>query len=306
MKRQLLILMMVAAFNIQSSGLVKLNSEYSDRTGNSEVFWDVPYASVSSSQVMDIYIPEGDGPFPVVVLIHGGAFKMGDKRMETRNAEVLVANGYAAVSINYRLSSEAKFPAQVHDCKVAVRFLRANASKYKLNPEKVGSWGASAGGYLSAFLGTTSGIEEFEGSDLGYVEFSSKVIASVDWFGPIDFLTMDDEAQSLGFALNTNSASSPESQLIGHAIQSVPELVKKANSTAYITSDDATFFIQAGSVDRNIPYLQSLNFFDSLKSVLGSEKVYFELLEGAGHGGPLFSSPSNLEKVMAFFDQHLK
>ncbi len=300
MKKELLMIM-IAFLCFQSSGL---SAEYS--TGTGHVFRDVPYADISSAQVMDIYIPEGDGPFAVVVLIHGGAFKMGDKRMETNNAQVLVSRGYAAVSINYRLSAEAKFPAQIHDCKAAVRFLRANASKYKLNPDKVGTWGSSAGGYLSAFLGTSYGIEEFEGRELGNGDYSSKVIASVNWFGPINFLTMDDEAQALGFVINTNSASSPESQLIGHAIQSVPDLVKKANPATYITPDDASFFIQAGSADKKIPYLQSLNFYNSLKSVLGSEKVYFELLEGAGHGGPHFTSPTNLEKVLAFFDQHLK
>jgi dipeptidyl aminopeptidase/acylaminoacyl peptidase len=117
---------------------------------------------------------------------------------------------------------------------------------------------------------------------------------------------MDEEAQALGFSINTNSASSPESQLIGTAIQSAPELVKKANPTTYITKDDAAFFIQAGSNDHNIPYTQSRNFSEALKKVLGDEKVSFELLEGAGHGGPQFSSPSNIEKVIAFFDKYLK
>lgn len=271
-----------------------------------EVFRDVAYASVSAAQKMDIYLPEGEGSFPVVVLIHGGAFKMGDKKMETSNAEALVAKGYAAASINYRLSDEAIFPAQIHDCKAAVRFLRANAAKYHLNPDKIGSWGASAGGNLSALLGTSSGVAELEGKELGNAGFSSKVIASVDWFGPINFLSMDSEAKALGFSLNTNSATSPESQLIGKAIQSVPELVKKANSAEYITPDDAAFFIQTGSMDRNIPYTQSRNFYEAVKKVLGNEKVSFELLEGAGHGGPQFSALSNIEKMIAFFDKYLK
>jgi len=274
--------------------------------GTERIFRDVSYAAISPTQVMDIYLPEGDGPFPVVVLIHGGAFKMGDKRMETRNAEALVAKGYAAASINYRLSGEAKFPAQIEDCKAAVRFLRANAAKYKLNLEKIGSWGASAGGNLSAMLGTSSGVAELEGIHLGNAGVSSKVKASVDWFGPINFLTMDEEAKSLNLSINTNSETSPESQLIGKAIQSAPELVAKANPATYITKDDAAFFIQVGSQDRNIPYLQSQKFFESLKAALGPGKVSFELLEGAGHGGPQFSSPANLEKVIAFFDQHLK
>jgi len=271
-----------------------------------ETIENVAYAKVSPTQVMDIYLPEGEGPFPVVVLIHGGAFKMGDKGMETRNAEALIAKGYAAASINYRLSGEAKYPAQIEDCKAAVRFLRVNAAKYHLNPDKIGSWGASAGGNLSAMLGTSFGVAELEGASLGNADASSKVIASVDWFGPINFCTMDAEASALGFTGRTNGESSPESQLIGKAVQSAPEMVAKANPTTYISADDAAFFIQVGSMDRNIPYTQSRNFYDALKPILGDDKVSFELLEGAGHGGPQFSTPSNIEKVITFFDKNLK
>ncbi|NJK97956.1 MAG: alpha/beta hydrolase [Bacteroidetes bacterium] len=271
-----------------------------------KVYTDIAYAGTSAAQVMDIYIPKGTGPFPVVVLIHGGAFKMGDKRMETNNALALVKKGIAAVSINYRLSGEAKFPAQIQDCKAAVRFLRANASKYNLYPDKIGSWGASAGGNLSAMLGTSYGVAEFEDAALGNPGVSSKVIASVDWFGPISFLTMDSEATSLGFSLNTNNASSPESQLMGATITSVPDKVAKANPTTYISSDDAAFLIQAGSMDRNIPYTQSLNFYNALKKILGDDKVSFELLNGAGHGGPMFSDPTNIAKVILFLEKHLK
>jgi len=281
------------------------NDEFTESTTGSKLS-DVAYADKSSAQKMDIYLPEGTGPFPVVVLIHGGAFKMGDKGMEASNAAALVAKGIAAASINYRLSGEAKFPAQIEDCKAAVRFLRANAAKYNLNPDKIGSWGASAGGNLSSLLGTTSGITELEGASLGNAGFSSKVVASVDWFGPINFLTMDAEASALGFTINTNSASSPESQLIGAAIQTVPEKVAKANPTTYVSADDAAFFIQVGSMDRNIPYTQSLNFYNALKPVKGAENVTYELLEGAGHGGSQFSSAANLVKVVAFFEKHLK
>lgn len=306
MKKYWFVIFVVSGLFIQSTAVLGQPTQNISESGKGKVYKDVPYASISQAQVMDIYIPDGNGPFPVVILIHGGAFKMGDKEMETSNAQALVAKGYAAASINYRLSGEAKFPAQIQDCKAAVRFLRANASKYHFNPDKIGSWGASAGGNLSALLGTSSGVEELEGKELGNAGVSSKVIASVDWFGPINFLTMDEEAKTLGFAGRTNSEFSPESQLIGKAIPTAPESVKKANPTTYISKDDAAFFIQVGSMDRNIPYLQSQKFFDSLKDVLGQERVYFELLEGAGHGGPQFSEPGNIKKVIHFFDKHLK
>ncbi len=267
---------------------------------------DVVYASTSNAQKMDIYLPSGNGPFPVVVFIHGGAFMMGDKAMEASNAAVLVSKGYAAISINYRLSGEAKFPAQIQDCKAAIRFLRANAAKYKLNADKIASWGASAGGNLSSLLGTSSGVAELEGTELGNSSYSSKVLVSVDWFGPINFSTMDEEATQLGFSLTTNSATSPESKLMGAAIPTIPTQVAKANPTTYISADDAAFFIQVGSADRNIPYTQSKNFYEALLPVLGSSNVSYELIAGAGHGGTQFTISTNMDKVIAFLDKYMK
>ena len=151
---------------------------------------DLVYATVSPAEKLDLYIPTtGNGPFPVVVMVHGGGFMMGDKADGAGLAGVdqLLAAGYAVASINYRLSGEAKYPAQINDAKAAVRFLRANAAKYNLNPDKFGAWGASAGGNLVSLLGTTCGVTELEGADLGNADQSSCVQAVVDWFGPIDF-----------------------------------------------------------------------------------------------------------------------
>ena len=297
---------LVLSYIMLIAGCSKEDTPSTEIPSSATTYTNVVYASTSNAQKMDIYLPAGEGPFPVVVFIHGGAFLMGDKSMEASNAAVLVGKGYAAVSINYRLSGEAKFPAQIQDCKAAIRFLRANATKYKLNPDKIASWGASAGGNLSALLGTSGGVAELEGSELGNSTFSSKVLASVDWFGPINFLTMDAEASALGFTITTNSASSPESSLMGAAIQTIPAQVAKANPTTYISADDAAFFIQVGDADRNIPYSQSENFYDDLVPVLGATNASFELLAGAGHGGTQFTSSANMDKVVAFLDKYMK
>jgi len=274
--------------------------------GTATTYTNVAYATTSTAQALDVYVPAGAGPFPAVVIIHGGAFMMGSKSDESANCAALTAQGYVAVSINYRLSGEAKFPAQIQDCKAAVRFLRANATKYNINPDKIGSWGASAGGNLASMLGTSSGISELEGASLGNSTYSSKVIATVDWFGPINFLTMDAEASALGFTITTNSSTSPESKLMGAAIQTIPDQVAKANPTTYISSDDAAFFIQVGSLDRNIPYSQCYNFYNALKATLGDSKVSYELIAGAAHGGTQFTTATNMAKVIAFFDKYLK
>jgi acetyl esterase/lipase len=271
-----------------------------------QTFTDVPYASTSNAQKMDITIPAGVGPFPAVVLIHGGAFKAGDKAMEATNAATLVANGYVAISINYRLSGEAVFPAAVHDAKSAIRFIRANASYYRINPDKIGTWGASAGGYFSAILGTSGGDAYLEGTEGNYLTTSSKVQACIDWFGPINFSTMVSEGLNLGFVSTYNVDN--ESQFLGVDANNPTNIaiVNKANPTTYIDSNDPPFWIQVGSLDPLIPYTQSLNFYNSLNSILGPSKVGYELLSGAGHGGALFSTDTNLAKAITFLDSKLK
>jgi acetyl esterase/lipase len=171
----------------------------------------IPYAATRNPrQTLDLLLPKtpkSDKPLPVVVNIHGGAFRMGDKSMGLREIADLVASGdYAGVTINYRLSGEAIWPAQIHDCKAAIRWIRANAAKYRLDPDRIGVIGASAGGHLVAMLGTSGGVAVLEG-DLGpYKEASSKVQCVVDQFGPSDLLAMG----------GTHDAPrSPESELIG-------------------------------------------------------------------------------------------
>lgn len=270
---------------------------------------DLAYATLSEAQKLDIYIPStGSGPFPVVLMVHGGGFMFGDKADGggLTGVDSLLAAGYAVASINYRLSGEAQYPAQIFDAKAAVRFLRANAAQYNLNPDKFGAWGASAGGNLVSLLGTTCGVTELEGAELGNADQSSCIQAVVDWFGPIDFLKMQEQFAGTSCSSNTNDASSPESKLVGAAIQTVPDLVATTNPMNYITADDAPFFIENGTADCNIPPIQNKNLADALSVVIGPEKVTYVLLEGAGHGGSQFETTENLQMVIAFLDTYLK
>jgi len=270
---------------------------------------DLAYATLSSAQKLDLYLPtEASGPFPLVIMVHGGGFMMGDKAdgAGLTGVDALLAAGYAVASINYRLSGEATYPAQIFDAKAAVRFLRAHASEYKLNTEKFAAWGASAGGNLVSLLGTTCGVAELEGADLGNAEQSSCVQAVVDWFGPIDFLQMDEQFAGNSCPQTHDAADSPESKLVGAAIQTVPDLVKTTNPMNYITTDDAPFFIENGSADCNIPPVQNKNLADALSAVIGADNVTYISLEGAGHGGSQFETAENLALVIAFLDQNLK
>jgi len=279
-------------------------------TDNIKRKWlDIAYDVKSQAQKLDIYIPDdGDGPFPVILSIHGGAFKSGDKDdgQVTPMLEGL-KRGYGVVSINYRLSGEAIWPAQIYDVKAAIRWIRANTKKYKLNPDKIAAWGGSAGGHLSSIAGTSGNVMELEDLSQGNADQSSRVQAVVDWFGPTDFLKMDEQLKESRVA-NPQTHSipdSPESELIGKNLEDAPELVKEANPETYITKDDPPFFIQHGLVDHLVPYQQSVNFAKKLEQVIGKENVTLILLPETDHGGPNYQTEENLNKVFVFLDKTL-
>ncbi len=254
---------------------------------------DLPYVEGGHERNrLDLYLPEkAEGRLPMVVWIHGGAWLAGSK--EGCPAVPLTAKGYAVASINYRLSQHAPFPAQIEDCKAAIRWLRANAAKYHLDPDHVGVWGASAGGHLVAMLGVTGGVKELE-SQGGNLDQSSRVQCVVDWFGPSDLLTM---------AGGHNNPGSPESRLIGGPVQENKEKARKASPLTYVGKDAAPFLIMHGDQDRTVPLQQSELLAEALQKA--GAKVTLVVVKGNGHGGPGFSSPENRKLIEDFFAKHL-
>ena len=278
-------------------------------------YTDVAYGTVSSRQTLNIYLPnEGEGPFPVIVAIHGGAFKMGSATGGDVAAMLEGVNyGYAVVSINYRLSGEATFPAAVNDCKAAIRFIKANAPTYNLDADRIAVWGDSAGGNLAAMVGTTGNVTTLNGDNQENLDYSSAVQAVVDWFGPLNFLEMDAQFAASGItpAMGaTSSETSPESQYIGQLITKDPELTQQANPATYINTmaeeTAPSFLIEHGTADANVPTQQSVDFADLLIPAIGEDKVTLVLLDGAGHGTSEFTAQENLDRVFAFLDQVLK
>ena len=269
------------------------------------VLKDAAYATGSSAQKLDLYVPAGSGPFPLIINIHGGGFMMGDKGNPDM-ADAFLAAGYAVASINYRLSGEAKAPAQIQDAKAAVRWLRANAAKYKLDPQRFASFGASAGGNLAALLGTSCGAAALEGPELGNADQSSCVQAVVDWFGPTDFLQMDAQFAGTACPVDHNAANSPESMLIGAPIQTKPEAARVMNPIAYVSAKAPPFLIQHGTADCNVPPQQGKLLADALTPLIGADKVTYTLIQGAGHGGSQFSAAENQKLVMDFLAKALK
>jgi len=272
-------------------------------------FLDIPYATISEAQKLDIYLPDdGDRPFPVILYIHGGGFMAGDKRQYVQSALKGLKRGYAVVSINYRLSGESIWPAQIHDCKAAVRWIKANAGEYKLNPNKIVAWGGSAGGHLSALLGTSGDIKSIEDLALGNPKQSSRVQAVVDWFGPTNFLKMDEQLYDSGIEdpMQHSVPDSPESLLLGINLPDAPELVEEANPETYVSSDDPPFFIQHGMEDNLVPYQGSVLLARKLGKEIGFENVYLELFPATGHGGAAFYQDENFGKIFSFINKHLK
>lgn len=273
---------------------------------------DLAYASKSAAQKLDLYLPnEGAGPFPLIIEIHGGGFAAGSKSSQIGPMLEALKKGYAVASINYRLSGEATWPAQIHDVKAAIRYLRANAAAYKLDPERFAAWGASAGGSLAALAGASGGVSALSDPSLGNASVSDRVQAVVDWFGPVYFSTMDAEFAALGTSGvmgPTNAAGSAESKYLGKTVGSAAAqpLVEAASPRSYISADDPPFYIQHGSADRNIPITQSMDLAKALVAAIGSDKVAFERLEGAGHGGAQFEAAENVAKIIAFLDKLLK
>jgi acetyl esterase/lipase len=246
-------------------------------------------------QKLDLYLPEkaSEHPLPLVVWIHGGGWQGGSKEGCPLRS-LMLDKGYAVASINYRFSQHALFPAQIQDCKAAIRWLRANAKKYNLDPDRVGVGGDSAGGHLVALLGTTAGVKDLEG-DAGNLDQSSRVQAVVDWYGPTDFATVGP---------GLSNPNSPVSKLIGGSPLENKEKAAKASPITYVGKDAAPMLIMHGDKDKLVIPSQSEELAAALKKA-GAE-VTLEVVKGNGHGGPDFLNPENRKRIADFFDKYLR
>jgi acetyl esterase/lipase len=256
---------------------------------------DVPYVEGGHERNrLDLYLPEtANGHLPLIVWIHGGGWQGGSK--ENCPAVGFVKKGYVVASVNYRLSQHAIFPAQIEDCKAAIRWLRANAAKYHIDAEHVGVWGGSAGGHLVALLGTTGAVKELEGPG-GNSDQSSRVQCVVDWFGPTDFVSWDPDFNTAVYKMITN--------LLGVSAQENKEKARKASPLNYVGKDSAPFLIVHGDQDKLVPLGQSEVFAQALKKA--GVEAELDVIPDAGHGGKAFSSPERLQHIVDFFAKHLE
>ncbi len=228
---------------------------------------------------------------PVIVWIHGGGWQKGDRNSGIPRLAGYAAQGYFCASVEYRLSKEAIFPAQIEDCKCAIRFLRSKAKHYNLDSERIGVWGSSAGGHLVALLGTSAHVKELEGSG-GSPHYSSKVRAVCDFCGPTDLIAIVGKS---------SGAEGPVDKLLGGAPADKKSLAIHASPITHITKDAAAFLIVHGDKDTTVPLSQSELLETALKKAGVPVTLY--VAEGRGHG---ISGADVDKKVREFFDKQLK
>lgn len=267
----------------------------------------VAYATSSPAQVLDLWVPDLDAPAPLVIYVHGGAWQAGDRsEVRTKRAALLEA-GFAVASVDYRLSGEATHPAQIQDVKAAVRFLRAEAVGYGLDPHRFAAWGSSAGGHLVALLGTTGGrTTPLDDLGLGNPTISSEVQAVVAWYPPVDLdrmQSMADAGTPCEARFDHSSAGSPESRLLGDLVGAVPERVDTADPTWWLTTagpgEVPPFSIAHGDADCIVPVEQSVLLADALTDA--GVRVELTIEPGWVHVDPRFDAEL-LEPTIGWLD----
>ena len=264
-------------------------------------FADQRYADRSSRNVLDIYMPKGVSSPPLVLWIHAGAFKFGDKA-EPRGLDELLKAGFAVASMNYRYSSEAIWPAQLDDIKSAVLYLRREAVRRGYDGNRMATFGASAGGHLSAVAGIALAGDA-----------STKLQASVVWFAPVDFPTMDEDIESTGVKRVTGrkgAADSPESQLVGAPVYEKPDIARNASPLTYLAAlpegvKPPPFLIMHGAVDAYIGRGQSERLHNAITDRYGTASAQYRLLPNGGHGDGDFKRPESMAAVVAFLSKSL-
>jgi acetyl esterase/lipase len=262
---------------------------------------DVVYTTAGpDEQKLDIYHPTSSStPRPAVVFLHGGGWSAGGKRSFQRQAAYLAAQGYVCASINYRLSQEAPYPAALYDAKAAVRWMRANAQKYGIDPSRIAASGGSAGGQLAALIGTTADVKTMEG-DRGNPGYSSAVQAVVVFNPLTDFVSALEETQSPAAVTKAIVA------FLGGPLEKVPEVYMSASPIAHISSASPPFLFLHGSSDTTLPFSQSTEMRDALEAVGVRAELF--TANGANHGffnAAPFYQPT-LVRMQRFLDSVFK
>lgn len=264
-----------------------------------EVSRDIEFAKIDDlSLKLDLYQPVGAASPPLIVWVHGGAWRAGSK--DSMPLHELVKRGYAIASVDYRLSPVAKFPAQVHDCKAAIRFLRAKAKQYGYDASKIGIAGSSAGGHLVAEVGVTNGHPKLEGKIGNHLEQSSSVQAIVDYYGPTNFLTILKQSTPHGLSVRVPALQ----LLLGSQPEENAALAKLASPVFHVDRNDPPLLMIHGDADPQVPINQSHELHGRYKQL--GLPARLEVIHGGAHGGSEFYDQARINLVDQFMTAHLR
>ena len=259
--------------------------------GKYEMLANIPYVTRGEQALrMNLYIPEGEGPFPAVMLVHGGAWRMGNRWHMHSVAQKLASRGYSVASISYRFAPAHRFPAQLEDCADAVRFLRKYARKYKCDPERIGGFGYSAGGHLVSLLGTCTDYESFPFLQSSPTEPSTRLQAVVGGGAPCNFTLIDPDQRILAYWL-------------GDTRKNIPEVYEKASPEVHVSADDPPMFFYHGSKDRIVRVESPQSMSRTLRDAGVEGEVH--TIAGAGHLAAARDTTS-IEKAIDFLNRTLK
>ena len=292
-----------------------MGADMVDIGGVKRKWLNVPYADASPSQVLDIYLPEeGDGPFPTYVFLHGGAFLAGDEQdLQFMLAIDGVNRGYAVVSVEYRKAFESKAPNALYDVKAAIRFLRAHAEEYRLDPGRFALGGDSAGAYYAVFAAATAGVPAFDGPNPVLPDVCGRVQAVVAQCGCYDLLTMtpeEDEVQEGAAA----GLIPPDltAIFIGANPRKFPDAAALLDPVTYVTKEFPPTLVQVGREDTVVPCTESQRLAAVLEQRCGAERVRFQIFDGWNHCAlnhivtPDWFMKANMDRVFGFLDETLK
>ena len=263
-----------------------------------KVVSDVEYAVVDGTSLkLDLHLPEAKNT-PLIVWVHGGAWRAGSKSDMPLGA--LVTQGYAIASVDYRLSTVAPFPGMIHDIKAAIRFLRAKASDYGYDPAKMGVAGSSAGGHLAALVGVTNGVKELEGKEGAYLDQSSDMRFTISLYGASNLMTILSQSKPQGLKMRV-----PALQLLldGQPTEK-PELAKLASPVQHLDAKDPPLLLIHGDADPQMPPEQSKELAEACKKA--GVNVQLEIIPGAVHGGKQFFDEAHIAMMKAHIDKALR